>query len=198
MGWIRKLYDWVLGWADTRHGVTALAVLSFAESSFFPIPPDVLLVALCLGNRAKWLRFALVCSVASILGGLVGYGIGWGFWQSLDQYFFTYVPGFSPEKFEAVKGIYEDWNFWIVFVAAFTPLPYKVITITAGVMAINLPMFFIATVVGRSARFFLVSALLARYGEPVREFIDRKFNLVTITFAVLLVGGFVVLEFVLK
>lgn len=198
MGWIRRLYDWVLGWADTRHGVTALAVLSFAESSFFPIPPDVLLVALCLGNRAKWLRFALVCSVASILGGLVGYGIGWGFWQSLDQYFFAYVPGFSPEKFEAVKGIYEDWNFWIVFVAAFTPLPYKVITITAGVMAINLPMFFIATVVGRSARFFLVSALLARYGEPVRGFIDRKFNLVTIAFAVLLVGGFVVLEFVLK
>jgi membrane protein YqaA with SNARE-associated domain len=197
MGWIRKLYDWVLGWADTRHGVTALAVLSFAESSFFPIPPDVLLVALCLGNRAKWLRFALVCSVASILGGLVGYGIGWGFWQSLDQYFFTYVPGFSPEKFEAVKGIYDDWNFWIVFVAAFTPLPYKVITITAGVMAINLPMFFVATVVGRSARFFLVSALLARYGEPVRDFIDRKFNLVTIAFAVLLVGGFVVLEFVL-
>ncbi len=197
MGWIRRLYDWVLGWADTRHGVTALAVLSFAESSFFPIPPDVLLVALCLGNRAKWLRFALVCSVASILGGLVGYGIGWGFWQSLDQYFFAYVPGFSPEKFEAVKGIYEDWNFWIVFVAAFTPLPYKVITITAGVMAINLPMFFIATVVGRSARFFLVSALLARYGEPVRDFIDRKFNLVTIAFAVLLVGGFVVLEFVL-
>jgi membrane protein YqaA with SNARE-associated domain len=197
MGWIRKLYDWVLGWADTRHGVTALAVLSFAESSFFPIPPDVLLVALCLGNRAKWLRFALVCSVASILGGLVGYGIGWGFWQSLDQYFFAYVPGFSPEKFEAVKSIYEDWNFWIVFVAAFTPLPYKVITITAGVMAINLPMFFVATVVGRSARFFLVSALLARYGEPVRDFIDRKFNLVTIAFAVLLVGGFVVLEFVL-
>ena len=197
MGWIRRLYDWVLGWADTRYGLAALAVLSFAESSFFPIPPDVLLVALCLGNRAKWLKFALVCSAASILGGLAGYAIGWGLWQSVDQYFFSYVPGFSEEKFESVKGIYEEWNFWIVFVAAFTPLPYKVITITAGVMAINLPMFFVATVVGRSARFFLVSALLARYGEPVRDFIDRKFNLVTIMFAVLLVGGFVVFEFVL-
>ena len=198
MGWLRKSYEWVLGWADTPYGVTALALLSFAESSFFPIPPDVLLIALCLGNRAKWFKFALVCSVASILGGLAGYAIGWGLWQSVDQYFFSYVPGFSEDKFETVKGVYENWNFWIVFVAAFTPLPYKVITITAGVMAINLPMFFIATVVGRSARFFLVSALLARYGEPVRDFIDRKFNLVTIAFAILLIGGFLVFEFVLR
>jgi membrane protein YqaA with SNARE-associated domain len=194
--WVRRLYDWVLHWADTPYALAALAVLAFAESSFFPIPPDVLLVAMCLGERRRWLTFAAVCGVASVLGGMAGYAIGWGFWSAVDQFFFNYVPGFTEEKFELVRGLYETWNFWIVFVAAFTPIPFKVITVTAGVFGINFPMFVIASAVGRSARFFLVALLLYYFGEPVREFIDKRFNMVTIVFTILLIGGFVLLRYV--
>lgn len=196
MGWIRKLYDWVLSWAESPYGLVALAALAFAESSFFPIPPDVLLIALCLGDRKKWLKFALVCTTASFIGGMAGYGIGWGLWSLVDQWFFAYVPGFTPEVFDHVKSLYEQWNFWIVFVAAFTPIPYKVITITAGVCGINIGMFLIASVVGRAARFFLVSFLIYHYGEPIKDFIDKRFNLLTIVFALLLIGGFVVLKMI--
>ena len=197
MKWLKRLYDWVLNWADTPYGVYALAALSFAESSIFPIPPDVLLIALCLGNRTKWFYFATVCTVASVLGAVLGYAIGWGIWQSVDQFFFHYVPGFSEEKFDTVRRLYERWNFWIVFVAAFTPIPYKVITITAGVFAINFPMFMVASIIGRAARFFLVSYLLYLLGDPIKEFIDRRFNLLTVVFVVLLVGGFIVIEYVI-
>jgi membrane protein YqaA with SNARE-associated domain len=195
MKWIRSLYDWVLSWADTRYGTAALAVLAFAESSFFPIPPDVLLVALCLGQRSSWFKFALVCSIASLLGGLAGYAIGWGLWEVVQDLFFNYVPGFTPEAFEKVGGLYNDYDFWLVFVAAFTPLPFKVITITAGVFQINIWMFIIGSAVGRSARFFIVSGLIYWFGEPVKNFIDKRFNLVTIAFAILLIGGFAALKF---
>jgi membrane protein YqaA with SNARE-associated domain len=194
--WLKRMYDWVLSWADTPYGAWALAAISFAEASFFPIPPDVLLIALCLGQRAKWLHFAVVCSVASVLGAIAGYSIGWGAWAAVDQVFFTYVPGFSVDQFEMVQGLYEKYNFWIVFVAAFTPIPYKVITVSAGVFGVSFPMFLLASFVGRSARFFLVSALLYWFGEPIHDFIERRFNLVTIVFTILLLGGFVALKFI--
>lgn len=192
---LKRLYDWVLSWADTPHGGAALALLAFAESSFFPIPPDVLLIALCLGNRGKWFKFASLCTAASVAGALVGYGIGWGMWHAVDQFFFSYVPGFTEAQFSKVQGLYEEWNFWIVFVAAFTPIPYKVITISAGVFGINVIMFAIASIVGRAARFFIVAYLLHRFGEPIHGFIEKRFNLLTIAFVILLVGGFAVLRF---
>lgn len=194
---IRRLYDWVLRWAWTPHGQVALGVLSFAEASFFPIPPDVLLIALVLGARERWLRLALICSVASIAGGLFGYAIGWGLWAAVDQWFYAYVPGFTPEKFGKVADLYREWDFWVVFVAGFTPIPYKIITITAGVFSLNLPMFIVASAVSRSARFFLVAWLLHRYGEPIRTFIDKRFNLLAIAFTALLIGGFVLIKAVL-
>lgn len=194
MKWIRGLYDWVLRWADTPYGMLALLILAFAESSFFPIPPDVLLIALCLGNRQKWLLFAGACSAASVVGGIAGYGIGWGLWAVVDQFFFSYVPGFTPAAFEKVKELYELYNFWIVFIAAFTPIPFKVITVTAGVFGIHFPLFVIASMVGRSARFLLVAGMLYLFGEPIRDFIDKRFNLLTIVFTILLIGGFVVLK----
>lgn len=194
---VRRLYDWVLGWANTPYGVPALALLSFAESSFFPIPPDVLLIALVLGARDKWFKLALACSVASVAGGLCGYMIGWGIWSQVDTIFFSYVPGFSEHKFEKVGGLYEKWNFWVVFTAGFTPIPYKVITVTAGVFKINLAVFLVASAVSRSARFFLVAFLLHKYGEPVRDFIDRRFNILATVFTILLIGGFIVLKKVL-
>ena len=191
---IRRMYDWVLSWAHTRYGTPALATLSFAESSVFPIPPDVLLIALCLGERRKWVWFAAVCSLASLLGGLLGYLIGWGFWSVVDQWFYAYVPGFTPEAFEKVQGLYEKWDFWIVFIAAFTPIPYKVITITAGVFGINLAAFAVATIIGRSARFFLVAFLIYWFGEPITRFIDKWFNWLTLLFVALLIGGFLALR----
>ena len=194
---VRRLYDWVLGWADTPYGLPALAVLSFAESSFFPIPPDVLLIALVLGNRTRWFRFALVCSVASLLGGLTGYAIGWGLWGALDDFFFSFVPGFTRDRFDGIRALYDEWNFWVVFTAGFTPIPYKVITVSAGVFSINLAVFAVASAVSRSARFFLVAALLFFMGPRIRTFIDRYFNLLATAFTILLIGGFLVMKYVL-
>ena len=194
---VRRLYDWVLGWAYTPYGIPALAVLSFAEASFFPIPPDVLLIALVLGARERWLRLALTCSVASLLGGIAGYYIGWGLWSAVSDFFFQYIPGFTPAKFAGVQAHYDAYSFWVVFTAGFTPIPYKIITISAGVFEINFGMFIIASAVSRSARFFLVAFLLHRFGEPIRDFIDKRFNLLATVFTVLLIGGFVAIKYAL-
>ncbi len=199
-GLLRRFYDWVLGWAYTAYATPALFVLSFAESSFFPIPPDVLLIPLVLGEKAKAWRFAAWCSIASVLGGMLGYALGYFFWENgLDQICFDYIPGFTPEKFSKVSELYGDWNFWIVFTAGFTPIPYKVITITAGVchQDVNFGVFVLASAISRSARFFLVAALLRRYGAQVRDFIEKRLGLVTLAFCTILVGGFVLLKYVL-
>lgn len=194
---LKRLYNWVLHWADTPYGTPALAVMSFAESSFFPIPPDVLLIALCLGDRARSFRFAFWCSLASVVGGLAGYAIGALLWDTtgLDEFFFTYVPGFTHEVFDKVKLQYEQYNFWIVFVAAFTPIPFKVITITAGICDISLPMFLLASAIGRSARFYLVAFMLWRYGEPVKRILDKHLGWLTFALAALGIGGFVAIKY---
>jgi membrane protein YqaA with SNARE-associated domain len=196
-GIVRRIYDWVLAWADHPGGVWALFLLAFAESSFFPIPPDVLLIALCIGKPSRSLWFATVCSIGSIVGGIAGYLIGAGFWHALDTYFYTYVPGLTPASFARVQGLYDTWNFWIVFTAGFTPLPYKLFTISAGVFGISFPMFLIASAVSRSARFFLVAGLIQRFGPSIKGFIDRYFNLLAIGFTVLLVSGFIVVKLLL-
>ena len=195
MKWVRNLYDWVLSWAETPYGGVALFLLAVAESSFFPIPPDVLLVALCVGKREHALRFAAICSAGSVIGGMIGYGIGWGAWGVVDQLFYDYIPGFTEAKFNSVGGLYEQYNFWVVFIAAFTPIPYKVITIAAGVFHISFPMFVVASLVGRAARFYLVAGLLYHYGEPIKGFIDKWFNLLVVAFTVLLIGGFALLKY---
>lgn len=192
---LRRLYEWVLSWADTPYGPAALALLAFTESSIFPVPPDVLLIALCIGQRTKAFRFALICSIASVVGGAFGYLIGWALWHGVDQFFYQYVPGFTEEGFESVRQLYERYNFWVVFVAAFTPIPYKIITVAAGVFVINFPMFMIASVIGRSLRFYLVAGLLYLFGERVRTFIDTWFNLLVIVFTLLLLGGVLALKY---
>ncbi len=204
MKWIRQLYDWVLHWAKTPYGPLALFLLSFAEASFFPIPPDPLLIALALGFRQRAFRFALICSLASVLGAGLGYGIGHFAWwgngnefSPLAHFFFEHVPGFTRERFFVVKELYDQWNFWVVFTAGFTPLPYKVFTISGGAFDINLPMFFIASIISRSARFFLVAFLIWRFGEPIQSFIDKYFNWLAIAFTVLLLGSFVLIKYLL-
>ncbi len=190
----RRLYDWVLHWADTPYGVPALFFLSFAESSFFPIPPDVLLFPLCLSKPLKSFKFALVTSLGSVFGGVAGYLIGYAVWSLVGAFFFSYVPGFSQEKFNLVQELFSQYNFWIVFVAGFTPIPYKVFTIGAGVFKVSFPLFFLASACSRSLRFFLLAGLVYFFGDPMRNFIDKYFNLLTWTFSILLVGGFLLLN----
>ena len=202
MKYIRKLYDWVLSWAYTPYGAIALFIFAFAESSFFPIPPDVLLIALVLGARKKAFRFALICTIGSISGAIFGYLIGHYLWwttgnefSSVAGFFFSNFPGFTEEMFFRIQQLYSHYNFWIVFAAGFTPLPYKVFTVSAGAFNINFPLFMIASIIGRGARFFLVSALIWKYGPPIKSFIDKYFNLLAILFTILLIGGFVLINF---
>ena len=196
-GVVRRLYDWVLHWAETPFGGPALFLNSFAESSFFPVPPDPLLMALCLGKPRRALRYAAYCSVASVLGGILGYWIGAVLWHLVRDIFFAYVPGFDQVVFDRVQQLYRENDFWVVFAAGFTPIPYKVITIGAGVFGVNLPVFILASAVSRSARFFLVAGLIRLFGPPIKAFIDRYFNLLTILFMILLIGGFLVFKYVL-
>ena len=195
--WPRRLYDWVLGWADRPGGTWALGALAFAESSFFPVPPDVLLMALSVGKPKRSLWFAAVCSIGSILGGMLGYAIGhWG-WEIVSGWFFAYVPGFTEAAFHTVEAKYNEWGFWIVFTAGFTPLPYKVFTIASGTMSISFPAFLLASTISRSARFFMVAGLIRIFGPEIKAFIDKYFNLLAIVFTVLLVGGFVIIKYAL-
>jgi membrane protein YqaA with SNARE-associated domain len=194
-GWIRWLYDWVLHWAETPYSVPALVGLAFAESSFFPVPPDVLLIAMCLSIPARSLWFAAICSVASVAGGAVGYLIGWVLWEQVSGFFFQFV--FSEHLFDVVAQKYNQNAFWAVFTAGLTPIPYKVFTIAAGVFDVNFREFIFASVLGRSARFFAVAGLIRVFGPPIRTFIDRYFNLLSIAFVILLAGGFLVVRWVM-
>ncbi len=199
---IRKIYDWVLHWAETPYGPVALFLLAFAESSFFPVPPDALLIALVLGARKKAFRLAANSTTASVLGALLGYGIGYFAWwngpgnfSDIANFFFANIPGFTEDLFYNVKEMYDKYNFWIVFTAGFTPIPYKVFTISAGAFDINLLMFVLASVVSRGARFFLVAGLIWKFGEQIKAFIDKYFDWLAIAFTVLLIGGFVVINY---
>lgn len=204
MRWLRNLYDWVLKWSNSKYGPLMLGLMAFAEASFFPIPPDVLLIPLALGLRAKALRLAFICSLGSILGAIFGYVIGsYLWWEGVNQFswlarlFFDVIPGFTPEIFYSIQTKYEIWNFWVVFTAGFTPIPFKVITISAGAFDINFILFVIASTLSRSARFFLLSALIWKFGEPMRVFIDKYFNLLAIIFMILLIGSFVLIKYVI-
>ena len=197
LGFIRRLYDWVLSWAHTPYGVPALGALSFAEASFFPIPPDPLLMALCLGAPKRSFWFAAWGTAASVTGGIVGNLLGWGAWSLVGDFFLAWVPGVTPEAFAGVQALYDRWNFWAVFLAGLTPIPYKVFTLSAGVFAIQFPIFVAASVLSRGLRFFLVAGLIWRFGSPVSRFVDRYFNLLTLAFGVLLVLGFVVVGWAL-
>lgn len=188
---LRNLYDWVLSWAESPYGPFVLFILAFSEASFFPVPPDVLLIALSLSSPAKALWYAFLSSIGSVLGGIAGYLIGFLLWQSLAGFFFAYIPGFSPEAFAVVQDYFNRYDFLVVFAAGFTPIPYKLITIGAGVFEVNFLIFIAASLVSRSARFFLVAWLLKLYGPPVKIFIERYFNWLAIAFLLLLVGGFV-------
>lgn len=189
---IRRLYDWVLHWAETPYGSWALFFLAFAESSFFPVPPDVLLIALALSIPARAFRYALICLAGSVIGGAAGYAIGYEFMETAGVKIITFYG--LGARYDQIADLYNRHNAWAVIVAGFTPIPYKVFTIAGGAFKIDFAIFMAASAVGRAARFFLVGALIYRYGEGIRRFIERYFNLMTILFTVLLIGGFLVLS----
>ena len=190
---IKRLYDWVLSWSSSRWGWLALFFMALCEASWFPLPPDILLIALCLGATKKSFRFATLCLVGSVLGAALGYTIGYFLWTTpsgeataLANLFYEYI--FSVDSFNNVGALYDRFNFWIVFTAGFTPLPFKLFTIAGGMFHINFVMFIIASIVSRGMRFFLIAWLIWRFGAPIKSFIDKYFNLLATLFAVLLIG----------
>lgn len=189
---IRRLYHWVLGWANSPYSTYALFVLAFCESSFFPVPPDVLLIALAISIPARSFFYALISSVGSVLGGAFGYLIGY---QFMDLIGFKIINFYHlTEHYNYVGQVYEKYNAIAVGIAGFTPIPYKIFTIAAGAFKINFWIFLIASLISRSARFFLVSTLIYFYGENIKEFIEKYLNLLTIIFVILLLGGFILLK----
>ncbi len=201
---LNKVYRWLLHWAETPYGLIVLFFWALAESSFFPIPPDAFLIAMVLGARTKAFKFALYASIGSVIGGMLGYGIGhWLWWQepgvysASAQFFFDNIPGFSTHQFVNIQHLYEEWNFWVVFTAGFTPIPYKVITISAGAFNINFPVFVVASTISRAARFYLVAWLLWKFGEPINAFINKYLGWLSLAFVALLIGGFYLIKHVL-
>ncbi|MCC6949597.1 MAG: DedA family protein [Bradyrhizobiaceae bacterium] len=185
---LRRLYRWVLSLAERPSAPKALVAISFAESSFFPIPPDAMLIPMCLArpDRAFW--YATLCTIASVLGGLLGYAIGYLLYDTVGQ-FLIQLYGYS-EQAEEFRTAYAEWGHWIILIKGLTPIPYKIVTITSGFAAYDLFWFTVLSVITRGARFFIVATLLHFFGEPAREFIERRLEWVTLGALVLFVGGF--------
>lgn len=201
MNWFRKLYDWIISWSQSKYGPAVLFILAFIESIFFPIPPDILLIALALGASGKAFKYAFICTMGSVLGAFVGYYIGHVLWLTstgefspFANFFFTNIPGFTIDLYESIKNLFIEWDFWVIFTAGFTPIPYKVFTISAGAFEINLVMFAIASLVSRGARFFLIAWLIWKYGSSIKVFIEKYFNLLALGFTVVLIGGFALIK----
>lgn len=182
-----------MGWADRPGGTRALLVIALAESSFFPIPPDVLLIALCVGAPHASFRFALVCSVGSVAGGAFGWLLGAGAWHLLRDAFIPYV--FAQSTFDHVRQLYQGNAFIAILTAAFTPIPYKVFTVAAGVFEVSLPTLLVASVIGRSARFFMVASVFFFFGRQMRVLIERYFDLLTWAFLALGIAGFLTIRY---
>ena len=189
---IRRLYDWVMGWSESPYATPALFVIAFAESSFFPIPPDVLLMALAISAPHRAIFYAVVCTVGSVTGGLLGYAIGYSFYEVAGKPIIELYG--VADKFALVGEKYQENAFAAIAIAGFTPIPYKVFTIAAGVFQISVPTLVTASVVGRAGRFLLVGGLIRLFGPSIKAFIDRYFNILSITFVVLLVGGFLIVR----
>ena len=193
-----RLYDWVLRWSGHPRAQSALFGLAFAEASFFPVPPDVLLISMCLSCPRRALRYAGVCTAGSVVGGIAGYGIGQGLWHLVESFFFRYLSVFSftPENFARVQHAYQENAFLAVFTSGFTPIPYKVFTVAAGVFEISLVVFILASLLGRASRFLLVALLLRWMGPRVLPFIERYLGWLTVAFVALLILGFLIVGMV--
>ena len=194
--WFRKMYGWTIHWSKTKNAPYALFGIAFIESSFFPIPPDVLLIAMVVAQRKKWLLNATICTAGSVLGALLGYFIGRVLFETAGK---LIVDSYHLEAVVAMIGRkYQENAFLTIFTAAFTPIPYKAITITAGLFRISLPILIIASIIGRAGRFFLVAGSLRIFGERIQNSIEKYFDIFSIVFVILLAGGFLLLKYAFK
>lgn len=191
--WIRALYDWVFLLARHPKATWGLFGVSFAESSFFPIPPDIMLIPMVLAKRAKWFFYGTICLIGSLLGAYVGYYIGAGLFESIGKPILAFYG--KEDSFQSVADWYNTWGGWGVLFAAITPFPYKVLTIFSGATGLNLITFTVVSIIGRGLRFYLVSYLLYRVGEPIQEFIEKRLGLMFTIAVVLLLGGFAAVRF---
>ena len=192
---LRRLYDWTLSLAVHKHALLALALISLIESSIFPIPPDILIIPMVLAARDRAWLVASVCTVASVIGGVFGYGIGFFMFDQIGKpvlEFYQYAG-----KFSEFQTSYNEWGAWAVFFAGITPFPYKVITILSGATGLSMPVFIVASIFARGIRFFIVAALLWKFGAPIRTFIERRLGLLCVLLVVLLLGSFVLVKYLL-
>ena len=192
---MQRAYDWTMRTASHEKAPQGLFWVSFVESSFFPIPPDVMLIPMVLAKPAKAWVYAAICTAGSVLGGILGYAIGYFLYETFGQWLIN-LYGLATQA-EAYRAAYNQWGLWIILIKGLTPIPYKLVTIASGAAAFNFWVFIAASIVTRAARFFLVAALLYWLGEPIRDFIERRLTLVTTAFVVALVGGFVVVRYLL-
>ncbi|MGC9368882.1 MAG: YqaA family protein [Paracoccaceae bacterium] len=190
---IRGLYDWTISLAESRYALWALAVVSFVESSVFPIPPDVLMIPMIIAQPRRAWVIAGVALVASVIGGLLGYYIGWGLFESVGRPVLEFYG--KDAYFDEFRARYNDYGAWAVLIAGMTPFPYKVITILSGTTGLNLGVFMLASVVARGARFFILAALLWKFGAPIRVFIEKWLNLIFVIFVIALIGGFYLVRY---
>ncbi|WP_373356754.1 YqaA family protein [Pseudoroseicyclus sp. CXY001] len=190
---IRRLYDWTISLASHPRALWALAIVAFAESSFFPIPPDVVLIPMIIARPGRAFHYALVATLASVAGALAGYLIGWGLFEQLGQPILDLYG--KTEDFSAFAERYNSWGAWAVLIAGVTPFPFKVITIASGATGLSLPIFILCAIIARALRFFLVALLLWRFGEPVRDFIERRLGLVFALLCLLFFGGFYLVRY---
>ncbi|HKF74197.1 MAG TPA: YqaA family protein [Stellaceae bacterium] len=191
---IESLYQRVLRLAASQHAVLALAGVAFIESSVFPIPPDVLLIPMIIAAPPRAFRLAAICTAASVLGGFLGYAIGYFAFATIGEPVLQFYH--VMDRYEALKASFAEWGAWIIILKGMTPIPYKIVTIASGAFHFDLVTFAVASAISRSIRFFLVAALLWRFGAPIRDFIEQRLMLVTSVFVVFLVGGFFVLRYV--
>jgi membrane protein YqaA with SNARE-associated domain len=191
----QRAYHWTMRMAAHPKAPYALFGIALAESSVFPIPPDVMLIPMVIANPRKAWVYAAICTAGSVIGGILGYAIGYFLYETLGQWVIS-TYGLAAQ-FEAYRAAYQEWGLWIILIKGLTPIPYKLVTIASGAAAFNFWVFIAASIVTRGARFFLVAALLYWFGEPIRDFIERRLTLVTSSFLVVLVGGFVVVKYLL-
>jgi len=191
---IRRFYDWTVSMAQSPYALWALAFVAFLESSVFPIPPDLLMIPMILARPSRAFLIATVCLVSSVLGGMLGYWIGYGLFESVGRPVLEFYG--KDAYFEEFRANYNAWGAWAVLIAGVTPFPYKVITILSGTTALSLPVFIAASIVARGLRFFIVAALLWKFGTPIRDFIERRLGLMFTLFVVILLGGFLLVRYI--
>jgi membrane protein YqaA with SNARE-associated domain len=190
---LRRLYDWTISLAGSRHAMWALAIVAFVESSVFPIPPDLLMIPMIIARPSRAFQIAALCTISSVLGGMFGYWIGAVLFESVGQPVLAFYG--KEAYFGEFATRYNDWGAWAVLVAGVTPFPYKVITILSGSTGLNLGIFVVASVIARALRFFVVAALLWKFGAPIRDFIEKRLGLMFTLFCILLIGGFYVVKY---